>query len=157
MVDEVELVVHNPQRFDPAGDHVEVVVHLRCSLAALQAHETGDDLEAVLDPMLQLMQQHLLLLRQLGLLPRRLGEAAMRPETVDCRRQQVGIALQEVGVVLGEAARLLTIHLEHAERAIVAADDDVDGAPDAMPAQHVGAAEALVVLQVLGGDRLAGK
>src|SRR4051794_26537437 len=38
------------------------------------------------------------------------------------------------------------------ERAIIAADDDVDRAPDAVPAQHLGAAEALVVLQVRGGD-----
>ena len=132
-------------------------MHLRCSLAALQADETGDDLEVILDPVLQLVQQHLLLLRHLGLLPRRFGELAVRPEAVDCRRQQVGIALQEVGVVLGEATRLLTIHLEYAKRTIVAADDDVDRAPDAVPVQHLGAAEALVVLQVLGGDRLAGE
>ena len=72
VVDEVELVVHDPQRLDPAGDHVEVVVRLRCSLAALQADETGDDLEAVLDPVLQLVQQDLLLLRP----PRRAGDAS---------------------------------------------------------------------------------
>ena len=59
----MQLVMDQPQRFDPVPDGVQLALDQRMlGPVRLQPDEAGDDLQVVLHPVLQLVQQPLLLL-----------------------------------------------------------------------------------------------
>ena len=122
----------------------------RCSPIML-----ADDLKAVLHPVPQLVQQDLLLVRHNR-------EPTIQGKAVDRGRQQIGEALQKVDIVPAEAPPVLAVDLKHAHRVVLATDDHIDRALDAVPAQHIRAAETRVGQQILqfhgfsGQQRVAG-
>jgi hypothetical protein len=146
----LELLVDRGQRADPLRDLIQIIARLDVGDAAeLQIDQAHQLLIVVTHPMSHLAQQ-------CGLL---FGEREVeldQPRLVDRERQDGGVTLQELDVVLREHARLAAVGLEHAEDMLLALDDDVDRALDAMLAQQLGDPEALLPVQVVGDHRLAG-
>ena len=106
-------------------------------------------MQAVLDPVVYLLEQHLVAAE-------RSLEVVLVAFTLDRHAQDVGGALQECEIVLDELIFRPAVDLEHPERPAVALQDDVHRPVDAVLTQHLGRAEALLVLEVVGDDRLAG-
>ena len=135
---------------DPARRLLQVPAHLGLLGARrLQVQHAHHQLQAVADPMVQLLKQDLPLLD-------RPAQAALDPLPLDRHAQQVRRPLQEGDVVLAELTLVAAVDLEHAIGLAVALEDHVHGAADAVLDQKIGGAEALLVLQVVGDHGLAG-
>ncbi len=117
-------------------------------LRRLQAQHAGDDRQAVLDPVVHLLQQNLLAQE------RRL-EAALVALAFDRHAENVGGALEKGDVLRHELVVRLAVDLQHAEGLAVTLQDDVHGAADAMLHEQVGRSEALFLFEMIGDDGLA--
>ena len=101
----------------------------------------------VIDAMLKLVTEHFL--------PERpLRQFSLDPYSVDSRSQQVGVVLKKIDIVLLEFPELPRVNLQHTEWAVLAANNNIDGAPDAMLDQELGNFEPNLPLGIFGNHRL---
>ena len=122
----IQPVVRLRDRRDAIGRLFEMSVSVAIAdVAGLQLEHARDDRQAVLDPVVHLLEQKLMA-RQRGL------ETALVAFALDRHAQNVGGALQEGEVVLDELVLRPAVDLQHAERLAVALQDDVHGAADAV-------------------------
>ena len=118
------------------------------AIAGLEVQHAGNQLQAVLDAMINLLQQHLL--------PFQSGrQAPLATLALDGHAQQVRRTLEKGDVGLGEVAFGSGIDLEHLERSAVTLQDDVHGTADTVPDEQLRRLEALLVLQVIGDHGLS--
>src|SRR6478735_6450606 len=101
----------------------------------------------VIDAMLKLVTEHFLPERSLR-------QFSLDPHSVDSRSQQIGVVLKKIDVVLLEFPELPRVNLQHTEWAILAANNNIDGAPDAMLDQELGNFEPNLPLGIFGDHRL---
>ena len=86
----------------------------------------------------------------------RVLQLELRSLLFDRHSEYVGGALQKRDVVFAELARRPAVDFQHAERRIVALQNDVHGAANAVFDQQFRGPEPLLVLEMVGDDRLAG-
>ena len=135
---------------DAGRGFVELVAQARLAgRIGLQAQQAGDHLQAVLDAVVDLLEQDLMPVE------RRL-QLALGLLLFDRHAENVGGPLQERDIVLAELAFGAAVDLQHAERRAIALQDDVHGAPDAVRDEQFRGPEALLVLEVVRDDRLSG-
>jgi hypothetical protein len=101
----------------------------------------------VVDAMLKLVTKHFLAERPLG-------QLSLDPHSIDSGRQQIGVVLKKIDVVLLEFPELPRVNLQNTKWAVLAANDNIDGAPDAMLDQEFGNCESNLALGIFGDHRL---
>jgi hypothetical protein len=135
---------------DPMGRVFEMACQRRVThISGLELEHTRHDRKAVLDPVNDLPEKHLLA-----------GECCLEESilafALDCHPQNVCCTLQE-GQVLGNELLLgPAIDLQHTERLAVALQDDIHGAPDAVLYEKLRSSKPLLVFKVVGDDRFTG-
>jgi hypothetical protein len=87
----------------------------------LRVHQGRDFLQAVFNPVLELVKQQLLFLGSLL-------ELLLGVEAIDCRSDQVRATLQEIGITSRETIEPPAVHFEHTEGRPLALYKDVYGA-----------------------------
>jgi hypothetical protein len=97
--------------------------------------------------MLKLVTEHFLPERSLR-------QFSLDPHSVDSRSQQIGVVLKKIDVVLLEFPELPRVNFQHTEWAVLAANNNIDGAPDAMLDQELGNFEPNLPLGIFGDHRL---
>ena len=125
---------------------------LRLGVAGLDAKQSNDRCETILDAVTHLPRQHGLVIERglkfrIGLLP------------LDGDAEQSGEARQEIGVRGIELAGVGAIDFQHAERQVAFAapcNENVDRAPDPVVRQKLRRPEACLLLKVVGNHYLPG-
>src|SRR4029450_7295067 len=79
---------------------------------------------------------------------------SLNPHSVDSRSQQIGVVLKKIDVVLLEFPEPPRVNLQHTEWAVLAANNNIDGAPDAMLDQELGNFEPNLPLGIFGNHRV---
>src|ERR1700761_8957574 len=111
---------------------------------ALGARPPRDGLDSrkhVIDAMLKLVTEHFLPERSPCQFP-------LDTHSVDSGSQKIGVVLKEIDIVLLEFAELTRVNLQHTERAVLAANHNINGAPDAMLDQELGYFEPTLPLGI---------
>jgi hypothetical protein len=117
------------------------------ALVARSARDGLDSSQHVIDAMLKLVTEHFL--------PERpVCQFSLDPHSVDSRSQEIGVILKEIDIVLLEFAKQARVNLQHAEWAVLAANNNIDSAPDAMLDQELGNYKPNFPLGILGDHRL---
>ena len=99
--------------------------------------------------MLELVPEHLL--------PKRpLRQFSLDFHAINGRSQDIGVILEKVDIVLRELPLLPRIDLQDTERSIIAANNNVYGAPHAMFDQQLRNLETFLACGVLSDHRLVG-
>jgi hypothetical protein len=146
----IEAIVGARDGGDARGRFGENLADIRIALRrGPQVEHAADELQAVLDAMVDLLDQHLLVLE-------RDLESVLMALPLDGHADEVGRSLQESDVLLRKIAFRPAVGLQHAEGRAVALQDHVDGAAHAMYGEQLGRAEAFLVLELVGNDGLAG-
>src|SRR4029453_13888373 len=117
------------------------------ALGARPPRDGANCRQHVIDAMLKLVTEHFLpegTLRQFSL----------DFHSVDSRSQQIGVVLKKIDIVLLEFPELPRVNLQHTEWAVLAANNNIDGAPDAMLDQELRNFEPNLPLCILGNHRL---
>ena len=117
-------------RHDPARGLLQPPTKLRV-ISRLEPEHAGNQLQAVLHPMIDLFQKHLLMLQ------RRL-ESPFLALPFNRHSQNVCGALHESDVAFVELPRRSAVYFEHAVGRALALQDDVYGSPDLMRASRSG-------------------
>jgi hypothetical protein len=116
-------------------------------ITGLESEHTRHDCKTVLDPVSDLPEKHLLA-----------GECSVEASilafALDCHPQNVCRTLQKGQVMFDELFLGPAIDLQHTERLAVALQDDIHGAPDAVLHEQLRGSKPLLVLKVVGDDRL---
>jgi hypothetical protein len=117
------------------------------ALGARPPRDGLDSRQYVIDAMLKLVTEHFLSERPLR-------QFSLDSHSVDSRCQQVGVVLKKIDIVLLEFPELPRVHLQHTEWAVLTANNNIDGAPDAMLDQELGNFEPNLPLGIFGNHRL---
>ena len=112
---------------------------LRCR--GLQAQHARDELQAVVDPVIDLVDQHFVVLQ-------RIVQTSLVALALDCHAS-MGRSLQKSDVMLAELSLRSAVNLQHPEGCSIALQNDVDGAAHAVSLQQIRGAE--IVLRVPDG------
>src|SRR5262245_63158453 len=113
-----------PERPDPAWRLPQPLAEVRV-VSRLQPEHPRDQLQAVLHPMVDLLQKHLLVLE-------RHFEGLLLALPFDRHPQDICRALEESDVSFAELACRSAVHFEHTIGRAIALQDDVYGSPDTM-------------------------
>src|SRR5690349_1346886 len=142
-----QTLVDSRDRCD-TRDRVIEAARQRCILACccLQLQHTCDKLKAVLHPMIDLADQHLLILERLPQLP--IVDVSFKRNAKD-----VGGALEKMNVLSVELALKLAVDLEHTIGCTLSLQNDVDRPADTMLPQQRRGTKTLLVLEVVGNNR----
>ena len=123
--------------------------------ARLELEHGSHQLQAVLHAMMDLLHQQVLVAQQGILFPQQIVTRGLPPLHLERGAQRVGQRLQERHVLVREIGSVGAVAFEDAEwLAAAGADDDVDGAPDAVVGQQGGRAEPCFLREMVGDDRL---
>src|SRR6185295_1603157 len=109
-------------------------------VCCLEVKHTRHQLQAVLHPMIDLLQEQSLVFE------RRLQSALMTLPLYG-HAQNVGCSLQESDVVLAELAFGAAVDFEHAIRSAIALENHVHGAADTVHREQFGGPEPLLAFQ----------
>ena len=115
----------------------------------LQVKHAGDHLQAVLDAVVDFLEQDLMTVER-GL------QFALVLLLLDRHAEDVRGALQKCDVVLAELAFGSAVDFEHAERRAVALQNDVHRAANAVFNEQFGGTKPLLIFEMVGNNGLAG-
>jgi len=115
---------------------------LVADIARLQAQHAGDDRQAILDPMVHLLQKRLVPLQ------RRLKHAYVAL-SLDSHAQNIRGALQKSKIMFFEVAGVAAVYFQDSKRPAVSLQDHVHRALHAVPAENLWRAKTLLVFQVV--------
>ena len=146
----IQLLVHPGDGADPQRCVLEVLGEFRFAmLARLEAQHAHDQRQAVLHPMVHLLDEKLMALQR-GL------QIALMPLALDRHPQDVGCALQEREIMLDELVFRSAVDLEHAKGPAISLQYDVHRAMNAMPDEYFGRSEPFFAFEMIGNHRPAG-
>ena len=148
-----KMIVHLRDRGDARGGVLEGNLDVfRVGVAGLDAKQSNDRCETVLDAVAHLPRQHGLVVE--GGLKFRIGVLPL-----DGDAEQSGEARQEIGVRRIELTGIGTIDFQHAERQMAFAaprDENIDRAPDPVVRQKLRCPEACLLFEMVGNHYLPG-
>src|SRR5262249_45607303 len=122
----VQALMCTSDRSDAAAGLAKLVPNVLARGARrVQLQHAGDDLQAVVDPVIDLSHENLLPIECLA-------KVLFHALALDCHAEDVGDPAQKYDIGFAEFAFGLAVHLENPKRSAVAAEDDVHGAPDAI-------------------------
>src|SRR5262245_8868091 len=135
-----------PERPDPAWRLPQPLAEVRI-ISRLQPEHPRDQLQAVLHPMVDLLQKHLVVLE-------RDFESLLLALPFDRHPQDICRALEKSDVSFAELAWRSAVHFEHTARPTLALPDTAYSSPDTMRCKEIRRSKPVLVFQMVRNHRL---
>src|ERR1700689_1321720 len=144
-----QMLISTTNSIDACRCFVESLAQVRIvNRSSLQLKHARNDLQAVLDAVIDFLQQHLMTIK-------RRFQLALILLLLDRHSKNVGSTLQKSDVALAKLAFGFAVHFQHTERRAVALQNNIHRAMNAVLAKQFRRSKSMLVLKVVRNDGLA--